>query len=253
MNLDEYAVMRAAEDGHWWYRGLREVIRLHWARHLAAVPRPRFLDVGCGSGANLAAFATLGEPVGADFAPAAVRLCRERGLPATAVASAARLPFPAASFDLVLSCDVLCHRSLADRDVPLAEMARVLRPGGVVMLNLPAFQVLHSPHDEAYGQDRRFTRPELAVLLRDAGLEVVASTYWNSLLFPAAAAARLWRRLRRGGSGGGGGSDLATGAGSGLGPVLDRVLAVERALLGVAPLPFGLSVFVVGRKPAGEA
>ena len=242
MNLDEYAVMRTAEEGPWWYRGLREVIRLHWERHVR-VAHPRLLDVGCGTGANLAALARRSEPFGIDVAEPAIRACRERGLGATVLASAAALPFRAASFDVVLSCDVLGHRSLPDRRVPLAEMARVLKPGGLVLLNLPAFQWLLSSHDAAYGQDRRFTRAEAGPLLAAVGLELVSATYWNSLLFPAAVATRLWRRRSQPA-----GSDLAVGSGAGAGSALMAVLRLERALLRRLDLPFGLSVFVVGRK-----
>lgn len=242
MELGEYAVMRAAEDGHWWYRGLREVVRLHWERHVTTA-RPRLLDVGCGTGANLAALADRCEPAGIDAAPLAVAACRARGLPATLAASADRLPFTDGSFDVVLSCDVLVHRSLPDPLVPLREMARVLAPGGLAMLSLPAYRWLLSRHDEAYGQDKRFTRPQLRRLLVAAGFDVVAATYWNSLLLPAAAAARVWRRGGRGRDG----SDLAVASGAGVSGVLDVVLAAERRLMRSAPLPLGLSVFVVGR------
>ena len=212
MNLDEYAVMRAAEDHHWWYRALRDVIRLHWERHVA-VPRPRLLDVGCGTGANLALLAPLSEPAGIDVAPEAVAACRERGLVATAVASAASLPFGPESFDVVLSCDVLGHRSLADRALPLREMARVLRPGGLVLLNLPAFQWLLSPHDEAYGQDHRFTRREAVLLLQAAGFEPVAASYWNTLPVPGSSGEQARAAAFRSGRVGSGGRGRPCGGG----------------------------------------
>jgi SAM-dependent methyltransferase len=250
MDPDELALMRAAEDGHWWYRGLRGIVRLHWDRHVDPAQRrrrPRLLDVGCGAGGNLAALARAAEPFGIDASPAAVALCRARGLHATAVATAAALPFADAAFDVVLCCDVLGHRSLPDRRAPLAEIARVLRPGvGLLLLNLPAYQALLSPHDAAYGQDRRFTRAEASGLLAGAGLEVVSATHWNALLLPAAAAARLWRRV--GGDRGRPGSDLARRAGGppGLGAA---ALGLERLVLRLAPLPAGLSVFLVARRP----
>src|SRR4051794_25952438 len=120
----EYATMAEAENGHWWYRALRAVIREAWKRHIGE-QRPKLLDVGCGTGANLAALHELSQPFGIDFAPEAVAWCRQRGLVDTVVASAGALPFAERSFDVVLSCDVLCHGSLPKKQVPLAEMARV--------------------------------------------------------------------------------------------------------------------------------
>lgn len=247
MELAEYATMAQVEQGHWWYRGLRGTIRAAWARHVA-VERPRLLDVGCGTGANLAALGDVARAVGVDVAPAAIAWCRRRGLEATLVGSAAALPFADRSFQVVLSCDVLCHRLLPDRLAPLREMARVLEPGGTLLLNLPAFQWLLSPHDRAVHQDHRFTRGEIRGLLAAAGLTPLRVTCWNALLFPAAVAMRAGRGLARST-----GSDLAVGAGGSVGPLLHRVLGLERRLLRAVDLPFGLSVFAVARRPEEAA
>jgi len=246
MELAEYATMAEVEERHWWYRALRAVIDEAWARHVDCPAPRRLLDVGCGTGANLLALRDRAVPAGIDFSPEAVRWCRGRGLADTAVASAAALPFPEGRFDVALSCDVLCHASLPDKRAPLAEMARVLRPGGVLLLNLPAFQWLHSSHDRAYHTDRRFTRAEVAELLRGAGLAPLQVGYWNGVLFPAAAAMRLLRRVTRPE-----GSDLAAGSGAGAGRLFDAALALERALTRRVPLPMGLSVFAVARKTGG--
>ncbi len=145
---------------------------------------------------------------------------------------------------MVLSCDVLCHASMPDKRVPFAELARVLRPGGVLLLNLPAFMWLHSSHDRAYHTDRRFTPGEVRGRLEEAGLEPLRVTCWNSVLFPAAVAVRLLRRLTRPE-----GSDLAAGSAAAAGPLFGAAFALERALLRRVPLPLGLSVFAVARRP----
>lgn len=242
MKLDEYATMFEEEERHWWYRGLREVIRKHWATHVRQ-GRPRLLDVGCGTGANLAHLRDIADGVGIDFAPSAIVLARGRDLPLTAVASAAALPFADGAFDVVLSCDVINHSSLPDRKVPLGEMRRVLAAEGIVILNLPAYQWLLSSHDRAYQQDRRFTGREVAELMRSVGLAPLSVGYWNTLLFPAAAATRLLRRFTSPT-----GSDLQTGSGAGMSRLMEGVLGVERALAKVVPLPFGLSIIAVGRR-----
>lgn len=242
MELAEYATMAEVEERHWWYRALRAMIADAWVRHVH-LKRPRLLDVGCGTGANLRALRDRAQPAGIDFSPEAVRWCRSRGLDQTAVASAAALPFPAASFDVVLSCDVLCHASLPDKRATFAELARVLRPGGVLLINLPAFQWLYSSHDRAYHTDHRFTPAEVHRLLAAAGLEPLRVTCWNSVLFPVAAGIRLLRRYTKPE-----GSDLAVGSGDALGPLFNGALTLERYLLRHMALPVGTSVFASARK-----
>lgn len=241
MKHDEYAIMFRVEDRHWWYRALRAMLRRSW-RYVNA-SRPRLLDVGCGTGANLASLRGLAHGVGIDMATEAVRFCRERGETVTAVASALELPFPDASFEVVLSCDVLCHRSIADKAAPLRQMHRVLKPGGLLMLNLPAYQWLLSSHDTYVHTDHRFTRAECLRLLRDSGFTPIYATYWNTLLFPPILLVRLWRKMSPPRA-----SDLDAGSGERLTFVFRALFSIEHALLRLAPLPFGLSVFVVGRK-----
>jgi SAM-dependent methyltransferase len=242
MNRDEYAIMRRVEDGHWWYKGLRGMLRRAWTRFAPAGP-VTLLDIGCGTGANLQFFRNEAACYGIDFETEAVRFCRQRGDLRTAAASATDLPFAAASFDVVVSCDVLCHRSIADKRQPLREMWRVLKPGGVAILNLPAYQWLHSSHDVHVQQDRRFTKRETRALLREAGFECAYDTYWNSLLFPFIVPTRLWRKLRPLAA-----SDLDAASGEGLSPLFGAVLAVERAILRATAIPFGLSLLCVARK-----
>jgi len=239
---EEYEIMFRVEDRHWWYSGLRAMLGLFWRRHLRG-ERPRVLDVGCGTGATLQALRDVAETAGIDAAPQAIRLCRSRGLGATAAASAEALPCPDGMFDAVVSCDVLCHASIRDKALPLREMNRVLKPGGVLLLNLPAYQWLHSSHDVHVQQDRRFTRGEVASLLERCGFDLLDATYWNTILFPAIAPVRLWRKLAPRPA-----SDLDEERPSRLSPLFGACLALERAILRFARLPFGLSVFAVARK-----
>ncbi len=245
MNLDEYEIMYRVEDAHWWYVSLRGMIDLHWRRFAAKGP-VRLLDVGCGTGAVLNWF-SLQEGVsaaGVDYSGEAIRFCRKRGQIRSASASANELPFGDDSFDAVVSFDVLCHRSIQDPQVPLREMRRVLCPGGMLLLNLPAYQWLYSSHDVAVHTVRRFTRSGIFGMLRETGFETVDATYWNTVLFPAIVAVRLWRRLFPPSQ-----SDLADGAEGAMNHLFEVVLEVERAVARRFHLPFGLSVFVVARKP----
>lgn len=241
MNPREYATMFAAEDGHWWYRGLRAMVAGACRRHLPP-GNPRILDAGCGTGATLEMLGQFGAPAGVDLAPLAVQYCRGRGQALTASGSVLDLPFKDAAFDAAVSLDVLCHRAVTDKQAPLREMARVLRPGGLLILNLPAYQWLLSSHDAAVQNDTRFTKRRALALLKQAGFTPIEATYWNSLLLPPIIAARLWRRLLPPAQ-----SDIASGGQGPAGALFRAILAAERALLRLTPLPAGLSVFLVAR------
>lgn len=238
MERAEYQRMREAETRHWWYRGLHALIRQMRLRYES--PGAAWLDVGCGTGGLLAGGEAIG--FGVDRSSEALSLCRQRGLCKTALASADHLPFDAESFGFVTLIDVLYHRAVGDPGEVLGEVWRVLGPGGCVIVNVPAFEALRSSHDRAIHTVRRFRRPEVAELLRRGGFEVLRATYWNTLLFPVAAGLRLLRRGRRGGP-----SDV-TVPGAFENAVGRTALRLERAWLRLLDLPFGLSVFAVGRK-----
>lgn len=235
--------MYRVEDNHWWYRGLRGMIELFWLRYVH-VPKPCVLHSGCGTGGHMAALHGWERPVGIDLSPSAIQFCRERSIERTAVASTLDLPFAANTFDMAFSMDVIQHVNVPDERCALSEMRRVLKSGGTLLLNVPAYQWLHSSHDIAVRQNRRFTRGEVIAMLRACDFEIVEATYWNALLFIPAATVRLWRKYCPPKK-----SDLAHPPGPLVNAVLRGILTIERQLVKVCPLPFGLSVFVVARKP----
>lgn len=181
MDVAEYALMDAAEEAMWWYRALH--LRLLGA--LEGV-QGSVLDAGCGTGGVMRRLRTERPEltvVGIDYSPqAAARAQAKSGAPAAA-ASVLALPFADASFDAVISADVLCHRSV-DPAAALAEFARVLRPGGRLVLNLPAYDWLTSAHDRRVHTARRSTAGGLRRQLEAAGYGQVRARYWNSLLLP---------------------------------------------------------------------
>lgn len=246
MNVEEYEIMYRIEHRHWWYNGLRGMIRAAFRRHGSA-GETSVLDMGCGTGANMAMLNGTAEVAGLDFSTEAIAKCREEGLEVTARAAVQAVPFREGVFDTVLMMDVLCHKGVPEKKRPLEEAHRVLREDGLLLLNVPAFQWLSSSHDAAVHTDKRFTKGEVLELLRETSFEPVAVTHWNTLLFPVIALIRLWHRGEEDR-----GSDLAEGPGSLLEGLSTRLcasaLALERALMRIAPLPFGLSIFVVARR-----
>ena len=158
---------------------------------MRGVPAGRALDVGCGSAGNTAVLRDLGWQVtGLEFSPAAASLARGRGLPVVR-GDARRLPFPDESFDLVMSTDMWEH--IEEDDLVAAEAARVLRPGGRLLVAVPAGMDLWSGHDTALGHVRRYERDQLVGLVQGAGFRIEEVFSWNVLLRPVARA----RRKRR--------------------------------------------------------
>ncbi len=244
MRPDEYRRMFEAEAAQWWYAGQRVIATalLEPALRGLGRERPRLLDAGCGTGFNLLALSGLGRAVGIDLAPEAIAFCRDRGVRA-ARASLLALPFESSSFDAVTSFDVLYHAWVTDDRAAVAEMARVLRPGGVLLVRVPALRILWGAHDAEVQSRHRYTRKELATLLDGSGLRLERATYCNSLLFPVLLARRtLDRVLSREGS------DVGFLPGP-LEWAFKQALLLEAALVRWrVSLPVGASVVALARK-----
>ena len=170
----------------WYYRALHRLVTRSLA---AALPdgSARLLDAGCGTGGllrHLHATQPTWTLTGLDFSPLACELARERTGGEIVQGSIAELPFADATFDAVVSCDVVCQ--VTDPAQAVREFHRCLKPGGTVVLTMPAYHWMYSYHDQAVGNLRRYTRGEVNALLRAAGFVIVSSTYWNTLLFPLA-------------------------------------------------------------------
>ena len=242
MNVAEYARMYEAEERQWWYAGMRAISGALLDKHLAGGGH-RILDAGCGTGNNLAHFAGRGRAVGVDLSEDALRFCRTRGVLA-ARASVLALPFADAAFDLVTSFDVLYHRWVPDDRAAVAELARVLAPGGLLLVRVPALKMLWGAHDEAVLSRHRYTRGEVGALLDGAGLDVLELTYANSLLFPVLALRRGLDRLT-----GRHGSDVGF-LPAPLEAAFRGLLMAEARMVRHVRLPVGASVLALGRKRA---
>lgn len=226
----------------WYYRALhRHVVRSLSGQLPGAAGR--VLDAGCGTGGLLRRLhqARPGwQFTGLDFSPVACTLARERTGGEIIPGSIAALPFAAAAFDAVVSCDVVCQ--VTDPAQALREFRRCLKPGGVVVLTMPAYQWMYSYHDREVGNLRRYRRREVNTLLGAAGFTVVSSTYWNTLTFPLAV---LRRKIFPPGVAR---SDVAKFP-PGLEAFFNGLMALEHGWLGLGGwLPFGTSVLTVARK-----
>jgi len=189
MERAEYDLMAAVEDRMWWFRGLHALATGTFQRarvsSCGALGLPA-LDAGCGTGGllrSLVAAAPDAALVGLDFAMAAADVARAKSGRPVAVGSVNDLPFEDEAFAAMFSMDVLCHRGV-DQANALAEAHRCLAPGGILVVNLPAYRWMLSTHDERVHNVRRYTRTEVMAMLRHAGFRSVSATYWNTFLFP---------------------------------------------------------------------
>jgi SAM-dependent methyltransferase len=238
----EFQAMVANDERHWWYRGRRQVARAALDR-LELPPAARLLDAGCGSGRMLDELRDYGDPVGLDIEELAVSAAHDRGHAARR-GSIEASPFADDTFDLVTCLDVIEHTP--DDRRTLRALRRVTRPGGLLLVTVPAYQALWSAHDEANEHYRRYSAGSLRAAAAAAGWTLVRDSYFNSILLAPAAAVRVARRLVPPASGA---SDLQLTPGP-LNAVLERPMRWEAALIrrGVR-LPAGLSLLAVFRAP----
>jgi SAM-dependent methyltransferase len=237
----------AVDEHHWWYRGRRRIIRAELDR-LPLPPNPRVLDAGCGSGRTLQELVEYGRVSGIELSEEAAELARGRALGEVEVGRLEELPWADETFDLITCLDVIEH--VPDDVVALAELRRVVAPGGWLLVTVPAYQALWSQHDEANHHYRRYSRAALRGAAVSAGWELRRMSSFNSLLLAPAAAVRLARRRVR--SSNGDANDLALGP-EWLNDVLERPLALEASWLGRGrTLPMGLSLLAVLQRPASH-
>lgn len=192
MDAREYEKMAQVEDRSWWYRGLHRNLRGALERFLPA-GAARLVDAGCGTGGLLRVLGCNGSShqlFGVDAWRPACAAAANRSRQPVVQGVIDRLPFADGAVDCLVSADVLCHAGV-DPAPALRELRRCLRSGGILVLNLPAYQWLFSYHDVRVNNVRRFNRTEVIRLLEAAGFSAIFASYWNTFLFPVMALRRL--------------------------------------------------------------
>ena len=233
-----YDQMAALDQRHWWYRARREVIAALIRRRISLKPDSRILEVGCGTGHNLGMLGQFGSVEALEVDETARTLAEERLGKSVFSAPLPELAgIPEQHYDLVAAFDVVEH--IADDKSAIAAIAKVLKPGGRLVLTVPAHQWMWSAHDIVNHHQRRYSKAGLKQLIDGSPLKLEAIGYLNSFLFPIAMAERFASKLR-----GKEDADLSLPP-KPLNQALERVFAAERALIGRVPLPPGLSLFAV--------
>jgi SAM-dependent methyltransferase len=259
MDIDYYAKYFAFESEDWWFKGRRRIVlgllsdALGKGSTTSCSPPPRIIDAGAGTGITLGHLSVLGSAIGVDESPEAIRFCRLRGHRDLVRADLSELGLRAACADVVTCLDVIEH--IADDAAALREVHRVCKPDGVLVLTVPAFPFLWSEHDVINHHRRRYRKSELNALVRSAGFVIELSSFYNFWLSPLAVCVRLVKRLwtvlfpKVVGS--------ITSDNTYLPRSINWLFATlfgsELALLRRGPLPFGISLVCVARKPGTSA
>ena len=235
-----YTAVHIEEDRrHWYFRG-RLTVLLSVLERVLPSPPCRLLELGCGTGNVLQALARFGEAVGVERDPELRAVGRAAGLDVREGALPDDLPVDDSWADAVLLLDVIEH--LDDDRAGLRAAARTLRPGGVMVITVPAYPWMWSGHDVALGHRRRYTASTLRSVITAAGLSLAHVGYFNTALFPAIAGVRLAKRLI-----GSGAHDLHRPVAT-VNRALERLFALERHVVLRPGLPFGSSVLAVARR-----
>jgi SAM-dependent methyltransferase len=235
-----------AEDEHFWFKGLRRNARRLLDHALGDRPAGLIIDCGAGTGRNLDWLSSMGPAIGVERSPAGLRIGRSHGR-RLVQGTVAQLPFADSVADVTTSFDVLyCLDDETERRA-LEEMWRVLKPGGMALVNVAALDVLHGSHSTLTHEVRRYTRPRLRATLTQAGFVVERMTFTNMATFPATLAVRLSERLT-GRAGQASDADLRVPPAP-INALFDAVLRVESGLLSLTNLPIGTSLMCLARKP----
>jgi SAM-dependent methyltransferase len=233
--------MAAHDSTHWWYRARRDILADYLTRYGRLPKDARILEIGCGTGHNLPMLGRFGEvdAIEIDEAARAIasqRLCKAVGdAPLPALTGVTR-----GGYDLIAVLDVVEH--IEDDVAALKAMAECLAPGGKILITVPAHQWMWSAHDVVNHHHRRYSKKTLGAAIARAGLRHNGLRWFNSLLFPAAVAARAAGKLT-----GKDDSDDSPPA-KPLNTAFEAIFGLERHLVGRVPLPPGLSIITLASR-----
>jgi SAM-dependent methyltransferase len=240
MDTHAYEEMAENQDHHWWFKARREIISQEISK-LGLQADARILEIGCGPGGNIGMLQKHGQvcamemdKFAREFAASKTNICISEGwLPDN-------LPFNDEKFDLICMFDVLEH--VREDKEALQVIRKLLKPGGALLITVPAYQWLFGKHDETLHHHRRYILSDLSRSLVQAGYKPVRKTYFNSLLFPLVMLTRMVDLITRPRESIG--SDMP---GNFLNQLLYRFFRLERRLLKRGSIPFGTSILVIAR------
>ena len=242
MHAEEYARMYELEDHYWWFVARRR-LAIKLLKKEMKTERPRVLDLGCGTGVISRDLAEWANPVSLDMSELALAFSKKRGLKELVQARGEHLPVRTDSIDAILALDIFEH--IEDDRAAFREAYRVLKPGGVLVLSVPAFKALWGPHDIALMHFRRYTRPLMRSRLKQVGFAIKQLSYSVFFLFPVVVAVRIIEKRRTGEA-----KASLPRVSRSFNKNLVKLQDIEASLISGISLPWGSSVIAVAKKPS---
>lgn len=240
MNPGEYTKMFELEDHYWWFVGRRR-LALKLLRSHTSVAKPDVLDLGCGTGVVLRELGEWASPTGLDMSDLALGFCRQRSLGRLIKGDGSKLPIQDKQFDAIIGLDIFEH--IEDDEAAFADAYRILRPGGILVLSVPAFRALWGPHDIALMHFRRYRASEVRQRLEKAGFVVRRSTYSVFFLFPIVVIWRLFEKRKKGPA-----KASLVSVPKWMNTTLIAFQDLEAMLISAMNLPWGSSVIAVAQR-----
>ena len=238
MDREVYERMAQHDASHWWYVARRKILSDLIAREIKPPKGARILEIGCGTGHNFGMLGSFGHVDAIEIDEGAREVAQGRlGRPILTAPLPSLDGIADASYDIIALLDVLEH--IGEDEASLASIRKKLKPGGRLLLTVPANPWMWSAHDLAHHHQRRYTIASLQAVVRKAGLKVELMSHFNSLLFPVAAVMRLIGKA----TGKTESDDRMPSAG--VNAILERVFRIERHLVGRVPLPAGVSIVAI--------
>lgn len=246
MRPEFYEEYNCIENAHWWFLGRRRIFLRLLRRYMMPQETALILDVGCGTGTALGYLSPYGRGVGVDIERSALEYSRRRGIRSVVQSAASNLAFKDDTFDLICALDILEH--VDDDSRAWRECYRTCKPGGLVLITVPAYRFLWGRQDEISRHRRRYVASDVRQRAADTGFSIRRLTYFNTLLFPIIAGVRLVRRWRGLHPGETLRSDFSMTQPGLVNDLLAAIFGGESLLLRYLDLPFGVSILCIAEK-----